>query len=104
MGGLYWNPKIQACDWPNNVDCHLNDENEVFPESPAQSPKPTQKPQTQRPTQASKPPKKPTTQKPTTQKPTTSKPTTVKPTKPDRPAIDSNPFIPTGNNDYMVVW
>lgn len=88
MFGLFWNPKIQTCDWPQNVNCQQSIDNEVIPGGEEQTPIPTHRP----------------TQRPTTQKPMipfTQKPTTTKPPKPD---IEVNPFIPTGNNDYMVVW
>lgn len=86
---LFWNPKTNSCDWPQNVQCDRDEEaviNEVEPIDTEGS----NKPQTTKTTQ--KPPRK-----------TTASTTTAKP-RPTKPPVVTDPFIPTGNNKFMVVW
>lgn len=109
MYGLQWNQNLMICDWPANVQCvqkevegsdvdeqeeeeidndvDIDEQHEVS----STSAKPSKKPvSTTSKTTTTKAPKPTTTTKP-------------KPSKPTRPPVVSDPFIPTGNNDYMVV-
>jgi chitinase len=100
MAGLQWNQNTMNCDWASVVKCVSRDEEheiEKEEEDEDESEEEDNDIDLGHETLSSpKPSKKPVS---TTQKPVT---TTTKP-KPTRPPIETNPFIPTGNNDYMVV-
>lgn len=87
---LYWNRKSNSCDWPKNVECSNREEGSVNEIDPEYSTPQSVKPQS-------------TGTKGTTKKPTTTTTTTSKP-KPTKPPVITDPFIPTGNNEFKVVW
>lgn len=88
---LYFNPKLQVCDYPTNVNCTstTKDPSKPTPTEPTPS----------KPTPSEPTPSEPTPSEPTPSKPTSSEPTPSKPTSSESTPSEPTPSQPSCSPD-----